>query len=75
MSPVPDSLAWAVDAINLLWEDLDSYVFPPVAGLGKVVAKLKDCPCSLATRTSTIREKDFFETMAARIEAPQRGST
>ena len=40
-----DPLAWAVDALSLLWEDLDVYAFPPVAILGKVVEKLQDHPC------------------------------
>ena len=45
VSPVPDSLATAVDALSLPWEDLDVYAFPPVAILGKVVEKLWDSPC------------------------------
>ena len=45
VSPVPDPLAAAVDALNLPWEDLDAYAFPPVAILGKVVEKLQDSPC------------------------------
>ena len=45
LSPVPDSLAVAVDALTLPWEDLDAYAFPPTAILGKVVAKLLDSPC------------------------------
>ena len=44
VSPVPDPLAWAVDALSLSWEDLDPYAFPPAAILGKVV-KLQDYPC------------------------------
>ena len=40
----PDLLAWAVDALSLPWEDLDSYAVQPVAILGKVV-KLHDHPC------------------------------
>ena len=44
VSPVPDPLAWAVDALTLAWEDLDPYAFPPAAILGKVV-KLEDYPC------------------------------
>ena len=44
VSLVPDSLATAVDALSLPWEDLDAYVFPPVAILGKVVEKLLDSP-------------------------------
>ena len=45
VSPVPDSLAVAVDAHTLPWEDLDAYAFPPTAILGKVVEKLLDSPC------------------------------
>ena len=45
VSPVPDSLAVAVDALTLPWEDLDAYAFPPTAILGKVVEKMLDSPC------------------------------
>ena len=45
VSPVPDPLATAVDALSLPWEDLDAYAFPPSAILGKVVEKLQDSPC------------------------------
>ena len=46
VSPVPDPQAWAVDALNLSWEDLDPYAVPPAAILGKVVEKLQDYPCN-----------------------------
>ena len=46
VSPVPDPLAWAVDALSLSWEYLDPYAFPPAAILGKVVEKLQDYPCN-----------------------------
>ena len=45
VSPVPDPLATAVDALTLPWDDLDAYAFPPTAILGKVVEKLQDSPC------------------------------
>ena len=45
VSPIPDPLAVAVDALTLPWEDLDAYAFPPTAILGKVVEKLLDTPC------------------------------
>ena len=44
VSPVLDPLAWEVNAVSLPWEDLDPYVFPPVA-MGKVVKKLQDNLC------------------------------
>ena len=45
VSPVPDTLAVAVDALTLPWEDLDAYAFPPTTILGKMVEKLQDSPC------------------------------
>ena len=45
LSPVQDFLAWTVDALSIPWRDLDSYAFPPVAILTKVVVKLMDYPC------------------------------
>ena len=45
MSPVPDPLAIAVDALALSWENLDAYAFPPTTILSKVVEKLQDSPC------------------------------
>ena len=45
VSPVPDPLAWAVDALSLPREELNPYAFPPVAIFGKVVEKLRDYPC------------------------------
>ena len=45
VSPVPDPLGWAVDAVSLSLEDLDPYAFPLVAILCKMVARLQDYPC------------------------------
>ena len=45
VSPVPNSLAVAVDALSLPWENLDAYAFPPAAILGKVMERLQDSPC------------------------------
>ena len=39
VSPVPDPKAWAVDLLNLSWEDLDLYAFPPVPLLTNVLTK------------------------------------
>ena len=45
VSPVPNPLSWAIDALSLPWEDLDAYAFPLAAILAKVVEKLQDCLC------------------------------
>ena len=44
VSPLPDPMATAVDALSLSWENLDADAFPPTAILGKVVEKLQDSP-------------------------------
>ena len=46
VSPAPDTMATAVDALSLSWEGLDAYAFPPTAILGKVVEKLQDTLCT-----------------------------
>ena len=45
VSPVPDPLATAVDALSAMG-GLDAYAFPPAVILGKVVEKLQDSPCN-----------------------------
>ena len=130
VSPVPDPMTTAVDALSLSLENLDAYAFPPTAILGKVVEKLQDSPYQrliiiapgwpnmtwfwdlvemssqiplllpqlpnlltqplnqthtqksdklkspcMAPRATGIKEQGFSEAVAARIEAPQRGST
>ena len=45
VSPEPDSLAIAVDALGMPWKNLDACAFPPAAILGKVVEKLQGSPC------------------------------
>ena len=42
VSPVPDQTAWAVDALNLTWINLDAYAFPPVSLLNQVITKIVD---------------------------------
>ena len=40
ISPISDPQAWAVDALNIPWENLVVYAFPPTALLPNVVQKL-----------------------------------
>ena len=39
-TPIADPQAWAVDALNIPWENLVVYAFPPTTLLPKVVQKL-----------------------------------
>ena len=45
VSLVPDQTACAVDALSLLWENLDAYAFPPVSLLSQVISKVMDQGC------------------------------
>ena len=47
VSPIPDPQAWAVDALNIPWENMVAYTFPPTALL------LKGC-----TKTSITNMQD-----------------
>lgn len=47
VSPVPDPLAWAVDALSLNWEGLGAYAFPPTVLLPKVLAKIQGTNVSI----------------------------
>ena len=41
VSPIPDPQAWAVDALNIPWENMVAYAFPPTTLLPKVVQKIQ----------------------------------
>ena len=41
ISPLPDELAWAVDAFTISWEGLRAYAYPPTPLLPCVLAKLR----------------------------------
>ena len=47
VSPIRDPQAWAVDALNIPWENLVAYAFPPTALLPKVVQKLQSQICRI----------------------------
>ena len=42
VSPVPDPLAWAVDALSISWDGMVAYAFPPTILVPKVVAKIRE---------------------------------
>ena len=41
VSPVPDPMAWAVDALSLNWDGLIAYAFPPTVLVPKVLHKVR----------------------------------
>ena len=45
VSPVPDTNAWDIDALNINWTGLTAYAYPPTALLHRVVQKIRQCHC------------------------------
>jgi len=41
VSPVPDSQAWAIDALSLDWDNLSAYAFPPLPLIRSVLCKVQ----------------------------------
>lgn len=42
VSPVPDPMAWAVDALSISWDGLVAYAFPPTILVPKVLNKIRN---------------------------------
>ena len=47
VSPVPNPIAMAIDALNLSWEALDSYAYCPIAVIPKLIKKMRTYACQM----------------------------
>ena len=47
VSPVPDPLSFAVDAMSLSWDGMFTYAFPPFRFLLQVLLKIKQSDCKI----------------------------
>jgi hypothetical protein len=47
VSPVPDPLAWAVDAMTTPWTGMWAYAYPPSAMIGPILTKVQREECQL----------------------------
>jgi len=47
VSPVPDPLSFAVDAMSLSWDEMFAYAFPPFRFLLQVLLKIKQSDCKI----------------------------
>jgi hypothetical protein len=47
VSPVPDPLSFAVDAMSLSWDGMFAYAFPPFRFLLQVLLKIKQSDCKI----------------------------
>ena len=47
VSPVLDNHALAIDALSINWNFLHAYAFPPTILIPSVLAKIRQCQCSI----------------------------
>ena len=73
VSPIPDPQAWAVDALNIPWENLVAYAYPPTALLPKVVQKLQSQMCRLLLIAPGWPSKPWFwDLVEMSLDVPRR---
>ena len=73
VSPIPDPQAWAVDALNIPWENLVAYAFPPTALLPKVIQKLQSQMCRLLLIAPGWPSKPWFwDLVEMSLDVPRR---
>ena len=73
VSPIPDEQAWTVDALNISWENLIAYAFPPSALLPRVVQKLMSQNCRLILIAPGWPTKPWFwDLVEVSLDLPQQ---
>jgi hypothetical protein len=72
VSPVPDPQAWAVDAFSLSWRGLDVYAFPPLALIGRVLAKVESDHPRMILVAPFWESRPWFPLLKQLARAPAR---
>ena len=72
VSPIPDPQAWAVDALNIQWENLVAYAFPPTALLPKVVQKLQSQTCRMILIAPGWPTKPWWDLVELSLDIPRQ---
>jgi hypothetical protein len=70
VSPVPDPLAIAVDALSLDWEGKDLYAFPPFPLILKVLQRLSLFPCTMTLIAPFRWNRSWITPLLNRLIAP-----
>ena len=71
VSPVPDALACAVDALTLSWDNLAVYAFPPLGLVKNVVSKLQESKnCSMILIAPRWTDKPWYPELLKLTQAP-----
>ena len=70
---IPDPQAWAVDALNIPFENLVAYAFPPTTLLPKVVQKLQSQICRIILIALGWPTKSWFwDSMEMSLDIPRQ---
>ena len=72
VSPIPDPQAWAVDSLNIPWENLVAYAFPPTALLPKVVQKLQSQICRIILAPGWPTKPWFWDLVEMSLDIPRQ---
>jgi hypothetical protein len=71
VSPVPDALACAVDALTMSWDNLSVYAYPPSGLIKNVVSKLQESRnCSMVLIAPRWTDKPWFPELLKLIQSP-----
>jgi ribonuclease HI len=60
VSPMPDELAWGVDALTMNWTGLRAYAYPPGPILPEVLRKIREQPCTVVLIAPWKSERPWF---------------
>ena len=70
VSPVPDDLAFGVDAMSMSWEGIHAYAYPPTALIRQVLRKIKLHSCKIILIAPYWPEKPWMTELLALSEDP-----
>ena len=72
VSPIPDPLAWGVDALSMDWEGLYAYAYPPAILIPQVIAKVRAQQCRILLIAPLQPEKSWFpELLDLLVDVPR----
>jgi len=47
VSPLPDGMAWKIDALSFSWENLWMYMYPPTPLIAEILVRIADVQCEV----------------------------
>jgi hypothetical protein len=72
LPPVPDPLAFAVDAMSLSWDGMFAYAFPPFRFLLQVLLKIKQSDCKIILIAPAWPKQAWFPPISRPLHQSQK---